>query len=139
MPRQTAPGLDHLPPFPPGLKVVTAAFLASGVTHLVRPAVFTGIVPHALPRKRDLVLVSGVAELLCAAGLLVPSTRRVAALASAGLLVAVFPANVQMSVDYGRRARRRGDPGSIAAFAGTILRLPLQWPMIRSALDAAKG
>jgi uncharacterized membrane protein len=129
----------HVPPFTPGLAVVTAAFLASGVMHLVRPAFFTGIVPHALPRKRDLVVVSGVAELVCAAGLLVPATRRVGGLASAGLLLAVFPANVQMSVDYGRRARRRGDAGSIAAFAGTVVRLPMQWPLIRSALDAARG
>jgi uncharacterized membrane protein len=115
-----------------------AALLAvSGVTHLVRPEVYEGMVPHALGRRRELVYASGVAELLCAAGLLVPSTRRVAGWASAGLLVAVFPANVQMSVDQGRRASRTGAPAARATFVATLGRLPLQWPLIRSALRAA--
>ena len=105
--------------------------------HLVRPEVFEGIVPRVLPNHRALVYVSGVAELLCAAGLLVPATRRPAGYASAALLVAVFPANVQMSVDHGQRAQRRGDPASRAAFVATLARLPLQVPMIRTALRAA--
>ncbi len=56
---------------------------------------------------------------------------------SAALLVGVFPANVQMSVDHGRRAARRGDTPSRATFAATLARLPLQWPMVRTALRAA--
>lgn len=115
-----------------------AALLAtSGVVHLVRPQVYEGIVPHVLPNRRALVYVSGVAELLCAAGLLVPTTRRPAGLASAALLLAVFPANVQMSVDHGRRADRRGDTASRASFAASLARLPLQIPLIRTALRAA--
>jgi uncharacterized membrane protein len=115
-----------------------AALLAtSGVVHLVRPQIFEGIVPRVLPNHRALVYVSGVAELLCAAGLLLPATRRTAGYASAALLVAVFPANVQMSVDHGRRADRRGDAASRASFAATLARLPFQVPMIRTALRAA--
>lgn len=117
-----------------GLAVLLAT---SGVVHLVRPQVFEGIVPHALPNRRALVYVSGVAELLCAAGLLLPATRRPAGYASAALLVAVFPANVQMSVDHGQRAEGRGDAASRASFAATLVRLPLQVPMIRTALRAA--
>lgn len=118
-----------------GLATVLAT---SGVVHLVRPQVFEGMVPHVLPSHRALVYVSGVAELLCAAGLLVPATRRTAGYASAALLVAVFPANVQMSVDQGRRAGRRGDAASRASFAATLARLPLQVPLIRTALRAAR-
>ncbi len=115
-----------------------AAILAtSGVIHLLRPEVYEGIVPHVLPHKRLLVHASGVAEIACAAGLLHPATRRVAGWGSAALLVGVFPANVQMSVDHGRRAARRGDAPSRAAFAATLARLPLQWPMVRTALRAA--
>jgi uncharacterized membrane protein len=99
--------------------------------------VFEGMVPHVLPNSRALVFVSGVAELLCAAGLLVPATRRPAGLASAALLLAVFPANVQMSIDNGRRAERKGDPASRASFAASLARLPLQVPLIRTALRAA--
>ena len=53
-----------------GLAVLLAT---SGVTHLVRPEVFDGMVPRVLPNRRAVVTVSGVAELVCAAGLLVPA------------------------------------------------------------------
>lgn len=109
-------------------------FLGSGVLHMVRPQVFEGIIPRALPAHRTLVYGSGVAELACAAGLLYPRTRVVAGLASAGLLVAILPANIQMSVDVGKRASRTGSAGWWAACAGTVARLPMQWPLIRTAL-----
>lgn len=113
-------------------------FVTSGVTHLVRPQVFEPLIPTPLQGyRRPLVLVSGAAEIACAAGLLYPPTRKVAGLASAALLLAVLPGNVQMTVDHGRRAGRRKDLGSRALFAGTVARLPLQWPLIRTALRAA--
>jgi uncharacterized membrane protein len=116
---------------------LAALFLTSGTVHLVRPQVFEPIVPPWLPRRRALVLASGVAEIVCAVGLLAAPTRPTAGWASAGLLLAVFPANVQMSVTHGRRAARRRDAASAAAFAATVARLPLQWPMVRTALRAA--
>jgi uncharacterized membrane protein len=112
-------------------------FLTSGTTHLVRPEVFEPLVPSRLPRRRGIVYASGVAELLCAAGLLHPRTRRYAGWASAALLLGILPGNVQMSADYGRRAARRRTPGARAAFAGTLARLPLKLPLIRTALKAA--
>ena len=128
---QTTPPLDKAT-----LGLVTL-FLTSGATHLVRPQVFEGMVPHVLPRRRELVYVSGVAEIVCALGLLHPRTRKAAGLASAALLVTVFPANVQMSASHAKRAQRRDDTGSKAFFAGTVARLPMQWPLIRTALRAA--
>jgi len=125
---------DSLPRDVAGLAALLAT---SGVVHLVRPQVYEGIVPHVLPNRRALVYVSGVAELLCAAGLLLPATRRPAGIASAALLLVVFPANVQMSIDQGRRADRKGDTASRASFAASLARLPLQIPLIRTALRAA--
>lgn len=118
---------------------LAALFLGSGTLHLVRPQVFEPIVPPALPDARKVVEVSGVAEIVCGLGLLHPKTRRIAGLASAALLVGVLPANVQMSVDAGKRANRKRTPKSGAFFAGTLARLPLQWPMIKVALRAGKG
>ena len=112
-------------------------FVTSGTTHLVKPEVFEPMVPKSLPRRRELIYLSGVAELACAAGLLHPRTRRYAGLASAALLLAVLPGNVQMSANYGMRARRKSTPAAQAAFAGTLARLPLQLPLIRTALKAA--
>lgn len=116
---------------------LAAIFLTSGTTHLVRPQVFEPLMPRALPSHRAIIYASGVAEVVCAAGLLHPRTRRLAGYASAALLAVVFPGNIQMSVTYGRRAQRRQDPASWAAFAGTVARLPLQVPLIRTALRAA--
>jgi uncharacterized membrane protein len=130
-------GMATTPPLSRDVAGLAVLLATSGVVHLVRPEVFEGIVPRVLPNHRALVYVSGVAELLCAAGLLVTATRRPAGYASAALLLAVFPANVQMSVDHGKRAQRRDDPASRAAFIGTLARLPLQVPMIRTALRAA--
>ena len=50
--------------------------------------------------------------------------------------MAVFPANVQMSATHGARAQRKGTTESKAMFAGSLARLPLQWPLIRTALRA---
>ncbi|KGN36791.1 DoxX family protein [Knoellia subterranea] len=125
------------PPLDKATIGLATLFLTSGTTHLVRPQVFEGIVPKVLPKRRELVYVSGVAEIVCALGLLHPRTRKVAGLASAALLIGVFPANVKMSADNAKRAQRKDDVGSKAFFAGTVARLPMQWPMIRTALRAS--
>jgi uncharacterized membrane protein len=115
-----------------GAKIVAAGFLGSGTLHLVKPEVFEPLMPDFVPAHREVIIGSGVAELLCAAGLLFPHTRRVAGLASAALLVGVFPGNVKMADD----ARRSGNKAMQVA---TYARLPLQVPMIRSALKAARS
>lgn len=91
------------------------------------------MVPRPLPRKHELVLVSGGVE-LAAAGLLVhPRTRRAGGLVAFGLFVGVWPANTQMTVD----AVRQGKPWWLVL--GTVVRLPLQVPLMRAALRAARG
>lgn len=110
-------------------------FATSGTLHLIRPQVFETIVPRRLPARRGLVYASGVAELVCAAGLLHPRTRRAAGWASAALLLGIFPGNVQMAVTEGRRAS--AGTGSRSRQVATIVRLPLQIPLIRTALKAA--
>jgi uncharacterized membrane protein len=116
---------------------LAALFLTSGTWHFVRPEPFESIVPRRLPSRRGLVYASGAAEIACAVGLLVPRTRRVAGLASAALLVAVFPANVTMTGQARRRLERDPrDPARQGYLAATVARLPLQWPMIRAALRA---
>ncbi len=118
-------------PLSPTARIVAVAFAVSGTTHLVRPRAFKPLMPRWVPAHRQVIAVSGIAELLCAAGLAYPPTRRVAAYASAGLLVGVFPGNVTMA----RKAARRGGPAYRAvAFA----RLPLQLPMIVSMVKTAR-
>lgn len=126
-----------VPPLDLPIAGLAGLFAASGTLHLVRPQIFEPLIPSALPAPRRVVELSGVAELACAAGLVHPRTRGAAGLASAALLAGVLPGNVKMSVDAGKRATRKRDPKSAVFFAGTLARLPLQWPMIRTALRAA--
>lgn len=115
-----------------GAKFLVLIFGVSGVVHLARPEVYQPLMPSWVPAHREVILGSGVAELACAAGLAVPATRRAAGWASALLLVGVFPGNIKMAVDA---AGTRNTRFKVAAFA----RLPLQVPMIRWALRAARG
>jgi uncharacterized membrane protein len=116
---------------------LAALFVGSGTIHVLRPQVFEAIMPKFLPAQRELVYASGVAELLCASGLLVPRTRAAAGVASAALLVCVFPANMQMTLTAGQRLRRKpADARRLVFFLGTVARLPLQWPLVRTALSA---
>jgi uncharacterized membrane protein len=123
-----------LPPDPPprplgvGGLIVVVLFLVSGTVHLMRPGVYESIVPDLLPAHALLVVVSGLAELACALGLIAPATRRGAGWASVVLLVAIFPANVQMAYDAWRGWRVHD--GSGLYLLGTLVRLPLQLPLI---------
>ncbi|MCY7395612.1 MAG: DoxX family protein [Nocardioides sp.] len=117
---------------PLSAKLLTVGFVASGTVHLVRPATFEPIMPRWLPRHREVIWASGVAELACAAGMAHPRTRRVAGYASAALLVGVFPAHVQMAQDAVKTDNSRF---RMVAFG----RMPLQVPMIVAALRAARS
>lgn len=100
---------------------LAALLTASGTLHLVDPHRFDAAVPTWLPGSRlGWELVSGVAELGCAALLAVPRTRGLGGYATATLFVAVFPGNLDMA----RRAR------SPRGRALTLARLPLQVPLV---------
>jgi uncharacterized membrane protein len=109
--------------------VVAAAFSASGVVHLVHPATFTRIVPTFLPAKTALVYVSGVGELVCAAGLW--RRDRWVARVAAGLLLVIWPANLQMAINAQRGA-------VLATKVEDWVRLPLQVPLIWCALQSGR-
>ena len=102
----------------------------TGASHFVAPKVYASIIPPQLPSRYALVYASGAAELACAAGLAVPRTRRVAGWSTAGLFVAVFPANVQMALGAGDR--------SAAYRAATYARLPVQVPLVLWAISVAR-
>jgi uncharacterized membrane protein len=73
-------------------------FIGAGINHFVMPRAYEQIVPPPLRgHAKRIVQVGGVAELAGGVGVLVPRTRRLSGLALIALLVAVFPANVQMA------------------------------------------
>lgn len=81
-------------------RAALAAFFAlAGSMHFLRPRFYEAIVPPSVAsRKREIVAVSGVAEIAGAALVLHPATRRFGRWWLLALLVAVFPANVHMAV-----------------------------------------
>ena len=121
--------LDHIRSGAP--VCLAALFGVSGVLHLVRPGRFLPLVPEVLPARTAIVLGSGVAEIACAAGLL--TRARWAGMASALLLVAVFPGNVSFAI-HATRTPSRSPLLLVAAW----VRLPIQMPLIWAALQARR-
>ncbi|MDT7731978.1 MAG: hypothetical protein QOK45_2231 [Mycobacterium sp.] len=90
-------GVDYVDSWPQAVAVGLAVmFVMTGVAHFV-PAMrrdMIAIVPPRLPAPGLLVTITGVLELLGAAGLLYPPTRVAAAVCLFVLMLAMFPANV---------------------------------------------
>jgi uncharacterized membrane protein len=81
------------------LWVMGLFYIWAGTAHFLRPDYYLPMMPPYLPWHAELVFLSGVAELLCGIGLLIPATRKYAAWATIALLIAVFPANIHVAVN----------------------------------------
>ena len=79
-----------------GLAFVFLWFFIGGIMHFVATDTEARIVPPWMPWPVAAVLVSGVFELLGAAGLLVGATRRAAGIGLFLLTLAVTPAHIYM-------------------------------------------
>jgi len=79
--------------------VLAAVFLGAGVLHLMVPGPFVRITPHWVSDPALVVALTGIAELLGAAGLMIPRLRVVSGWALALYCVCVYPANIQHAMD----------------------------------------
>jgi uncharacterized membrane protein len=83
-----------------GRVMMGVLYVVAGVGHFVATRVYERIVPDYLPAHRELVLISGVAEIAGGVGILVadryPMVGRAAAWGIVVFLVAVSPANAWM-------------------------------------------
>jgi uncharacterized membrane protein len=79
--------------------MVALFFVCTGVMHFIRPHTFVNITPKFLPKRKEIVYLSGAFEILGGLGLLFPPTRRFAAKGLSTLLYAIFPANINMAVN----------------------------------------
>jgi uncharacterized membrane protein len=105
-------------------------FAIGGVAHFAATRLEMSIVPPYIPWPRATVLVSGVFELLGAAGLLLPRTRRLAGWGLFMLTLAVTPANVYML----QRPDLFGMPVWVL-----VARLPLQAALLALILWSTQG
>jgi uncharacterized membrane protein len=99
-----------------------AFFILAGINHFRIPAFYERMIPPYLPWSALLVTLSGMAEIVLGALLLVPRTRKLAAWGIILLLIAVFPANIHMAMH----------PAQFPELTplALLIRLPLQLVMI---------
>lgn len=107
------------------LGLMAAFYVAAGIGHFVNPDFYVEIMPPYLPWHREIVFLSGVAELVLGVLLVPRATRHGAAWGVILLLAAVFPANLHM-------AMQQVHPAHAPAWMGTPtptalwMRLPMQ-------------
>ena len=74
-------------------------YIVAGINHFINPAFYLAMMPSYLPWHSELVFLSGVAEAALGALVLVPRWSTWAAWGLIALLVAVFPANLNMALN----------------------------------------
>lgn len=110
---------------------MAALYVVAGINHFANPGFYKKIMPPWLPWHYSIIYISGVAEIVLGLLLLPAQTRRLAAWGIIILLIAVFPANVQMMLNY----QQEKNPYLWIAVA----RLPLQLLLIGWAFQFAKA
>lgn len=98
--------------------LMSLLYVVAGINHFLHKGMYMAIMPGWLPRPAFLVMLSGLCEIVFGLLLIPAGTRAVAAWLIIALLVAVFPANIQMALNY----YRQHNPYLWVS----ILRLPIQ-------------
>ncbi|MES2701527.1 MAG: DoxX family protein [Bacteroidota bacterium] len=98
--------------------VFAAFYVLAGINHFIRPQFYLEIMPAIIPWPKEMVYISGGCEILGGLLVLHHKTRRAGAWFVILLLLAIFPANVQMAINFSVTH----NPHLWVA----ILRLPLQ-------------
>jgi len=104
------------------LYVMALLYVAAGINHFANTKTYVSIMPAYIPLHVQLVYVSGVCEILFGILLIPFATRRLASWLIIALLIAIFPANIQMMVNS-------WNENNLQHWA-TVLRLPLQVVLI---------
>jgi uncharacterized membrane protein len=116
--------------------ILALFYAAAGVLHLITPRPFVSVVPPGVPAPDAVVLLTGIAEIAGALGLLQrrwPAMRRAAGWGLAAYALCVWPANVQhMAIDLTR-------PGEGLGLAYHVPRLAAQPLLIWLALWASEA
>jgi uncharacterized membrane protein len=112
---------------PTGSKIIVTIFLLSGFTHLLSPGVFRTLIPPFLGNGTFWVYLSGLAEIVCAIGILLKT--KWAPRLTAFVLIVIWVGNWWYAIEVSFI-----DETSWVLILGAWLRLPLQIPLIQWAL-----
>ncbi len=97
-------------------------YVAAGIYHFVNPKLYLKIMPTYLPWHLQLIYISGVIEIVLGVLLIPEETRTIAAWLIIAMLIAIFPANIQMAVTFWQKNN--------SSLWMAIARLPLQGVLI---------
>jgi uncharacterized membrane protein len=93
-------------------------YVIAGVNHFLSTRQYEQIMPPYIPYPLEGVYISGICEIVFGLLLIPVPTRRIGAWLIITLLIAVFPANIQMTLNYAHQHNPQ--------LWLTILRLPFQ-------------
>lgn len=102
--------------------ILAFILILAGIMHFVKPYFFLKIMPGYIPFPVKMVYLSGIVEIICGVLLIFPQTQTYGAWLSIALLIAVFPANIEMAKNFYLIHHKY--------FWLTVLRLPLQFVLI---------
>lgn len=103
--------------------LVGIVFIIAGSNHFLNLDFYVAMMPPYLPYHLELVYISGVFEILGGIGFLIPRVRQWAGWGLILLLIAIFPANIQMAINPEQFA-------DVTPAWALYLRLPLQFIVI---------
>ncbi len=99
-------------------------FMLAGLLHFLKPVMYIRIMPDYIPYHKAMVYISGGAEIFGGLGIMIPTFRHYAAWGLILLLIAVFPANLDMAM---KGYKKHG----LTKYTWILLlRLPLQFVLI---------
>lgn len=113
--------------------LVTLIFCTVGILHFVKPEFFVHIMPAYLPWHEELVQISGFFEIAGGVGVQIPKLRKAAGYGLLALLLAVFPANINMAVNHVGLPDGTALP-SLALWARLPLQFVIMWFVWRAAI-----
>jgi uncharacterized membrane protein len=88
-----------------GLIGQSLLYLGSGINHFVHAGFYRNIMPDHYTNPAMLVSLSGVAEILCGLGLLLPATRRISAFGIIAMLLVFLDVHLFMLMNAARFAQ----------------------------------
>ncbi len=77
------------------LYIMSGLYILAGINHFWHPKIYLRIMPDYIPYHRQMVIISGMAEIVLGVALLFPLSREWAAWGIIALLIAIFPANIE--------------------------------------------
>jgi uncharacterized membrane protein len=80
--------------------LLALAYLVAGVAHIRSPGGFLAITPHWVPYPAQVILLTGIAEIAGAIGLMIPRLRWAAGIGLALYALCVWPANINHAINH---------------------------------------